>query len=76
MLTGRLQTLTTSSHSAAGAPVSEVRFGDEILPVMEEAAALLGDSEASQILRESYRPGETWERPSRVSMQVFRGIGE
>ncbi|MFZ0774716.1 MAG: bacillithiol biosynthesis cysteine-adding enzyme BshC [Candidatus Sulfotelmatobacter sp.] len=56
---GLLRTLTTSSHSIAGAPVSEVRLGEEILPVVEEAARLLGDSEAAQILRESYRPGET-----------------
>ena len=53
------RTLTTSSHSIPGAPVSEVRLGDEILPVVEEAASLLGDSEALQFLRESYRPGES-----------------
>ena len=41
------------------APVSDVRLGGEILPVVDEAASLLGDSEASQFLRESYRPGET-----------------
>ena len=56
---GVLRTLTTSSHDVPGAPVSNVRFGDEILPVVEEAASLLGDSEAMQLLRESYRPGET-----------------
>ena len=56
---GVLRTLTTSSHSVAGAPVSAVRLGDEILPVVEEAIALLGDSEVSQALRESYRPGES-----------------
>jgi bacillithiol synthase len=56
---GVLKTLATSSHGVAGAPVSDVRFGDEILPVVEEAVALLGDTEASQFLRESYRPGET-----------------
>ncbi|MGA8441801.1 MAG: bacillithiol biosynthesis cysteine-adding enzyme BshC [Candidatus Sulfotelmatobacter sp.] len=54
-----LRTLTTSSHSIPGAPVSEVRLGDEVLPVIEEAASLLGDSEALQFLRESYRPGES-----------------
>jgi len=52
-------TLTISSHGVAGAPVSDVRLGDEILPAVEEAASLLGDSEISQFLRESYRPGET-----------------
>ncbi|MFZ0758617.1 MAG: bacillithiol biosynthesis cysteine-adding enzyme BshC [Candidatus Sulfotelmatobacter sp.] len=56
---GLLRTLTTSSHGVAGAPVSNVRLGEEILPVVEEAASLLGDSEATQFLRESYRPGET-----------------
>ena len=56
---GGLQVLTTSSHDVAGAPVSAVRFGEEILPVVEQAASLLGETEASQILRESYRPGET-----------------
>jgi bacillithiol biosynthesis cysteine-adding enzyme BshC len=54
-----LRKLTTSSHSNPGAPVSEVRLGPEIVPVVEEAISLLGDSEAAQILRESYRPGET-----------------
>jgi bacillithiol synthase len=54
-----LRTLTTSSHSVAGAPVSQVRLGEEIVPVVEEAVSLLGDSEASQLLRESYRPGGT-----------------
>ncbi len=56
---GLLRTLTTSSHGVAGAPVSDVRLGEEIRPVVEEAASLLGDSEATQLLRESYRPGET-----------------
>ncbi len=56
---GLLQTLETSSHDVPGAPVSAVRLGDEILPLVEEAAKLVGDSEAAQILRETYRPGET-----------------
>jgi bacillithiol synthase len=55
---GHLRTLTISSHSVPGAPVSAVRFGDEILSVVEEASSLLGESEATQFLRESYRPGE------------------
>ncbi len=56
---GSLQVLTTTSHNVPAAPVSAVRLGDEILPVVEEAAKLLGDSEAAQFLRESYRPGES-----------------
>jgi bacillithiol biosynthesis cysteine-adding enzyme BshC len=54
-----LQVLTTTSHDVPGAPVSAVRLGDEIVPVVEEAAKLIGDSEAAQFLRETYRPGET-----------------
>ncbi|HVN21495.1 MAG TPA: bacillithiol biosynthesis cysteine-adding enzyme BshC [Dongiaceae bacterium] len=56
---GELQLLTTPSHDVPGAPVSNVRFGDEIGPVVERAAALLGETEATQFLRESYRPGES-----------------
>lgn len=56
---GVLRKLTTSSHGIAGAPVSDVRLGSEILPVVEEAAGLLGDSEAVRFLREAYRPGES-----------------
>jgi bacillithiol biosynthesis cysteine-adding enzyme BshC len=56
---GTLEVLTTTSQDVPGAPVSAVRLGDEIVPVVEEAAKLLGDSEAAQFLRETYRPGET-----------------
>jgi bacillithiol biosynthesis cysteine-adding enzyme BshC len=56
---GVLQTLSTPSHDVGGAPVSAVRLGEEILPVVEQAAALLGDSGATEFLRDSYRPGET-----------------
>jgi len=56
---GVLRKFTTSSHGVAGAPVGDIRLGEEIVPLVEEAAALLGDSEATQFLRESYRPGET-----------------
>lgn len=56
---GVLHRLTTTSHSVAAAPVSEVHLGDEIRPVVDEAAALLGDSEVTESLREIYRPGES-----------------
>ncbi len=56
---GQLVTLVTSSHGVPGAPVSDVRFGEEILPVVKDAASLLGDSEVTQFLQESYRPGES-----------------
>ncbi len=56
---GAPRTFATSSHSVPNAPVSEVRFGEEIIPVVEDAVSLLGDSEVSQFLRECYRPGES-----------------
>ena len=58
-LESMLETLTTSSHGVSGAPVSAVHLGDEILPLLEQATALLGDTEATALLRETYRPGET-----------------
>lgn len=51
--------LTTPSQDVAGAPVSAVRLGDEIVPVVEQAASLLGDTEITRLLKETYRPGET-----------------
>ena len=47
------------SNAVADAPVGTVKFGPEILPVVERAATLLGDSEVATWLREAYRPGET-----------------
>lgn len=55
---GALQTITTTSHDVTGAPVSAVHLGEEILPAVEQAAALLGETDATRLLREAYRPGE------------------
>ena len=46
-------------HAVDDAPVGTVKFGPEIEPVVERAAALLGDSEVATWLREAYRPGES-----------------
>lgn len=56
---GVLETLTTSSKDVAGAPVSSVRFGEDINSIVERAVALLGETEATQLLRDCYRPGQT-----------------
>ncbi|HMD15954.1 MAG TPA: bacillithiol biosynthesis cysteine-adding enzyme BshC [Terriglobales bacterium] len=47
------------SNAVADAPVGTVKFGPEIEPVVERAAALLGDSEVATWLRQAYRPGES-----------------
>jgi bacillithiol biosynthesis cysteine-adding enzyme BshC len=56
---GRLHELVTPSHSAEDAPVGTVRLGAEIEGVVEAAARSLGDSDAANFLRQSYRPGES-----------------
>ena len=56
---GKLQTLATPSHGVAGAPVSEVRLGEQVLLLVEQAAKTLGDCDVTRWLREAYRPGET-----------------
>ena len=56
---GILQTLSTKSHRIPGAPVGTVRLGEEIVPLVDQAVSLLGDSDAAHFLRETYQPGET-----------------
>ncbi len=55
-----LQKLTAPTQGSTNAPVGTVRFGPEIESVVEAAMGLLGPSEASEFLREAYRPGETF----------------
>jgi bacillithiol synthase len=57
---GSLQKLSSTTHGLPDAPVGTVTFGPEIEPLVEAAAGLLGDSEATKFLREAYRPGENF----------------
>lgn len=56
---GMPERIAIDSSGVADAPVGTISFGPEIAPVVERAAALLGDSEATAWLRDSYRQGET-----------------
>jgi len=67
---GGRRNLSTPSHGVPDAPVSAVQLGGEILSVVEEAAALLGDQTVTNFLRDSYRPGRRSARLSRVCMRV------
>jgi bacillithiol synthase len=58
-LDGQQRIFSTPSHGVPAAPVGTVVMGEEIEAVVREAAELLGESEVSAFLRESYRPGET-----------------
>ena len=57
---GSLQKLTAPTQGTHDAPVGAVTFGSEIEPIVEAAAASLGDSEVTSFLRESYRSGENF----------------
>ena len=57
---GSLQKLTAPTQGTHDAPVGAVTFGSEIEPIVEAAAASLGDSEVTSFLRKSYRSGENF----------------
>jgi bacillithiol biosynthesis cysteine-adding enzyme BshC len=56
---GMPERLPVDSHGLQDAPVGTIQLGPEITPVVERAAALLGDTDATTWLREAYRPEET-----------------
>lgn len=55
-----LQKLTAPTQGVQDAPVGTVRFGPGIESVVEAATTLLGPSEVSGFLRDTYRPDETF----------------
>jgi bacillithiol synthase len=59
---GSLQKFSSATRGLSDAPVGTVTFGPEIEPLVESAAGMLGDSEATKFLRDAYRPGENFGR--------------
>ena len=57
---GTLFKSEVSTHGVEDAPVGSVVFGDEIEPVLQAATELMGASPVADILRDSYRIGETF----------------
>jgi len=57
---GRLETLSGQVQSQADAPVGTISFGPRISETLARATALLGDSEAAQLLNESYQPEDNF----------------
>ena len=55
-----LEKLVTPVTSKPDAPVGTIAFGPEIQQVVDEAARRLGDTEAVQLLRETYKPAQTF----------------
>jgi bacillithiol biosynthesis cysteine-adding enzyme BshC len=57
---GSLEKLEAPTKGLPDAPVGTVTFGEEIESLVDAAAELLRDSEVADLLREAYRPGETF----------------
>src|SRR4029077_10504248 len=55
---GSLQPVAAPTRGVDDAPVGTVVFGPEIEPAVQSAVELLGATQATDLLRESYRPGE------------------
>lgn len=74
---GTRREVSTSTKGVEDAPVGTITFGEEIVPAVQEAAALLGDSPVVELLRETYRPGENLGSAfARLFAQLFgdRGV--
>lgn len=56
---GLLQRVIAPTQGVPDAPVGDIRLGEEIRQPVEDAAAALGDSEITDLLRRCYQPGET-----------------
>ncbi|HXE90645.1 MAG TPA: bacillithiol biosynthesis cysteine-adding enzyme BshC [Terriglobales bacterium] len=73
---GDLERIETSSRGGENAPVGSIRLGAEIEEAVRAASRVLGDSEACEFLRESYRPGETLGGAfARLFSRLFRDSG-
>lgn len=57
---GQLERFSTVTRGDKDLPVGSVTFGKEMSEIVARAQALLGESEASTLLAECYRPGETF----------------
>ncbi len=59
-LDGELHRIALASSALKGAPVCDVRLGEDVPALLERVRELLGgDSDALQLLADAYRPGET-----------------
>ncbi|MBI2683525.1 MAG: bacillithiol biosynthesis cysteine-adding enzyme BshC [Acidobacteriales bacterium] len=71
-----LRTLTASPAAASGKQVGGIPFGDEVRAALAEAATVLGESEVTDLLRQSYVPGATMgDAYARFFAKVFAEYG-
>ena len=57
---GQLERLASGARGGENAPAAVVKFGPELSTVVAQAQQLLGDTDASRLLEECYRPGESF----------------
>lgn len=57
---GVLEELVSSARGAPDEPVGRIKFSGDVEALVEAAATLLGPSEVTDWLRQSYRPGENF----------------
>jgi len=70
-----LRRLEAGTHGIADAPVGEIRFGEEIEPLVAQAAELSGP-EMADVLRAAYRPGASFgDAFGRLFAHIFRDAG-
>lgn len=75
-LEGLPERVQTLSAGAKGAPVSQMKFGEEIIPVVDRACDLMGNGEAADALRQSYGPGESFGTAfGKLYARLFAGHG-
>ena len=72
----QLAAFTAPTTGIEGAPVSTLHFAEGMDAVVEQAAALLGESLAADFLRESYTEGETFSNAyAKLLTRMFRDHG-
>ena len=73
---GSLHRLETPTHGHEAAPVGDIKFGAEIESAVAQAVDVLGESETTELLKKSYRAGETFGSAfARLFSGIFRHSG-
>lgn len=73
---GNLHAFESTASGPANAPISTVRFGDEVAQLTGLARDLLGDAVLADVLADAYRPGATvGDAFARLFAHVFRDYG-
>lgn len=73
---GNLHGIESTASGPANAPISAVRFGDEVARLTGSARDLLGDAALADVLAAAYRPGATFgDAFARLFAHIFRDYG-